>query len=282
MKLSICSFSFHRLLQAGEQDIFRYITDCRDFGCTQLDPWNAHLAGLGDAETVQHARSNPWAAQLPPKDDAYLTEVKDAADAAGLPFGCIAVDGAHIYEADVAARQANRALAYRWLEIAAKLGACQIRIDAGGPEEMPDDVFPVIVQGYADLVARGREQHIEILIENHWGPAIHPENLLRILAAVEGLGLLFDTNNWAAGKQLLGWETCAKYASACHIKTFAFDEYGNEPTVDISRAIRYLLDAGYDGPWGIESVPRELDEYESVRRTIALIRRSLNALGISD
>jgi len=43
-----------------------------------------------------------------------------------------------------------------------------------------------------------------------------------------------------------------------------------------------LLDAGYDGPWGIESVPRELDEYESVRRTIALIRRSLNALGISD
>ena len=136
MKLSICSFSFHRLLQAGEQDIFRYITDCRDFGCTQLDPWNAHLAGLGDAETVQHARSNPWAAQLPPKDDAYLTEVKDAADAAGLPFGCIAVDGAHIYEADVAARQANRALAYRWLEIAAKLGACQIRIDAG-KEQLP-------------------------------------------------------------------------------------------------------------------------------------------------
>ena len=44
MELAICSYSFHRLLAAGQQDILRYIADCRELGCTQLDPWNGHLA----------------------------------------------------------------------------------------------------------------------------------------------------------------------------------------------------------------------------------------------
>jgi sugar phosphate isomerase/epimerase len=281
MKLSISSYSFHRLLQAGKQDIFRYITDCYEFGCSQLDPWNAHLAVVEGADAVQHAGAMPWEAQLPPKDDVYLSHVKSAADAADLPFGCIAVDGAHIYDADPAVCQANRTLAYRWLEIAAQLGARQIRFDAGGPEEMSDEVFPVIVAGYRDLVARGRAKGIDILIENHWGPGKIPENLVRILDEVEGLGLLFDTHNWAPGLQQLGWMMCAKYASACHIKTFAFDVQGNERTADIPLAIRYLVDAGYQGAWGVESVPREINEYEGVRRTIALIRRTLDGLGIA-
>ena len=30
MELAICSYSFHRALAAGKQDIFRYIADCRE------------------------------------------------------------------------------------------------------------------------------------------------------------------------------------------------------------------------------------------------------------
>ena len=40
IEISICSYSFHRLLAAGKQDIIRYIADCAELGCTQLDPWN--------------------------------------------------------------------------------------------------------------------------------------------------------------------------------------------------------------------------------------------------
>ncbi len=281
MQLSICSFSFHRLLAAGKQDIFRYITDCKAVGCTQLDPWNAHLAGVESAEQVKAAGSDPLHAQLPPRDDAYLRDVRAAADAVGLPFGLIAVDGAHIYEPDPAARQANRLLAYRWLEIAHTLGANQVRIDAGGPAEMPDDIFAIIVDGYTDLVARGKEKGLEILIENHWGPSPIPDNVVKILDAVPGLGLLFDSNNWAPGLQERGWELCARYARATHIKTFEFDADGNEPTVDIPRVIRLLVEAGYQGAWGIESCPRDGDEYAGVDKTIALIQRSLAAVGVT-
>jgi sugar phosphate isomerase/epimerase len=273
--LSICSYSFHRLLAEGKQDMFKYIADCKELGATLLDPWNAHLAPLEDPETGLKTASDPEHAQLLPQHETYLERVKRAADDAGLPFGCVAVDGAHIYEPTPEARRANRALAYQWLEVAERLGARQIRIDAGGPEEMPDDVFQIIVEGYRDLVARGKDKGIEIVMENHWGSSRIPENVVKIMDAVDGLGLLFDTNNWPSDARERGWQMCAKYATATHIKTFSFDDQGNEPSVDIPQAMHILMDAGYGGCWGIESCPRDGDEYEGVKKTIALIKRVL-------
>ncbi|MBN1287550.1 MAG: TIM barrel protein, partial [Anaerolineae bacterium] len=154
MRFSICSFSFHRLLAEGKQDIFKYITDCKELGAAELDPWNAHLSVVRGEDAVIEAGHDPERAVLSAQSDAYLEKVKAAADAAGLPFGCIAVDGAHIYEDTPDKRAHNRAVAYRWLDVAAKLGARQVRIDAGGPEDMPDDAFAIIVAGYEDLIAR--------------------------------------------------------------------------------------------------------------------------------
>lgn len=273
LKLAICSFSFHRLLAEGKQDMFRYITDCRELGCTQLDPWNAHLADLKKGDDVLHVGHNPGTGKLSAAADEYIANVKAAADKAGMPFGCIAVDGAHVYEEDTAARAVNRAVAYRWLDIARRLGATQVRIDAGGPEDMPAPVFAVIKEGYRDIIDRAAASGIQVLFENHWGPTKHPDNVLRLIEGVEGLGFLFDSNNWAEGKREDGWNRCARYASATHMKTFVWDREGNERSVDIPRAIDLLKKTGYKGTWGIESVPREVDEYEGVKNTITLIRR---------
>ena len=256
MRYSVCSYSLHRTFTAGEMDIFGYISWCRDNGFTQLDPWMEHVkAGF--------------------EDNAYITRVKAAADEAGLPFGCLAVDGAHIYEPTAAARAANRQVAYRWLDVAAQLGAMQIRLDAGGREESFDDIFDIVVEGYNDLIGRARQDGIEVIIENHWGPTNHPDVLYRLLNAVDGLGLLFDTANWPAGTHEQAWPQYAPYASLTHIKTFSFDENGNEPDWDIPQAIRLLREAGYDGCWGIESVAREGSEAEMVTKTLALIQREL-------
>ena len=45
--------------------------------------------------------------------------------------------------------------------------------------------------------------------------------------------------------------------------------------MDIPRAMRMLQDAGYKGSWGIESVPRQGDEYEAAKKSVALVRRVL-------
>ena len=278
MELSICSYSFHRMLEAGRQDVFQYINDCRDVGCTQLDLWNGHLPSLLDSGSRSPSSFTPQDAQLAPAEVDYLARIKASADEAGLPFGCLAVDGAHIYEASPEARRANQIKAYRWLNIARQLGAQQIRIDSGGPPEMPEEVLEFIVTGYEDLIPRARDQGMEVIIENHWGASRVPENVVRILESVPGLGLLFDTGNWPEGMREKGWEMCARYARATHIKTYAFDAAGNETTVDIPRAMRILQEAGYRGSWGIESVPREGDEIEAARKSVALVRRVLGEM----
>lgn len=276
IKLSIASWSFHRLLESGRQDMFRYITDCKDLGATQLDPWNGHLAPVIEGDDAMKSVRIPNG-KLSSAERFYLTQVKAAADSAGLPFGCLAVDGAHIYEASPEDRTLNRAVAYRWLEAASLLGVATVRVDAGGPAEMPADVFSIIVEGYQDLIERANRLGIKLLIENHWGPSPIPENLTRILDAAPGLGLLFDTNNFDGDKER-AWEMFAGRAVSVHIKTFSFDEQGDDPSVDIGKAIRLLVTAGYNDAWGVESVPRDGDEYGAVMKTFALIRRTLEAI----
>jgi len=78
-----------------------------------------------------------------------------------------------------------------------------------------------------------------------------------------------------------GWERCARYAAATHVKTFEFDADGWEKSADLKKAIRLLVEAGYDGVWGIESCPRDGDEIRGALRTMDLIRRALAELGVS-
>ncbi|MCB0085286.1 MAG: sugar phosphate isomerase/epimerase, partial [Caldilineaceae bacterium] len=231
-----------------------YIDWNKEHGFSQLDPWMKHM-------------------ELGFEDDAYIAKVKAAGDAAGLPFGCVAVDGGHIYEPTAEKRAANRKVAKRWIDICQQLDAEQVRIDAGGREETLDQIFDIVVEGYNELVAYARARGVEVIMENHWGPTKHPDNTVKVLDAVDGLGLLFDSNNWAEGTQEYAWEKCASYARLTHMKTFEFDAAGNDPTVDIAKCMNILRDAGYNGAWGIESCPLTISEIEGAEKTLALMKR---------
>lgn len=273
MRIGICSYSFHRQLADGRQDIFQFIKDSKALGCTQLDPWCGHLAPLRDGDHIIHAGNNPDAAKLEAGEDEYIEKVKAAGEASGLPFGIIAVDGAHIYHEDPEQRHKQRQLAYRWIDIGSRLGTEYVRIDAGGPPDMPDDVFAIIKEGYEDLVQYARDRNVKLLMENHFGPSLNPDHVVKIIESIDGLDLLFDSNNWMKERQVEGWERCARYAKASHIKTFTFDDEGNEPSVDLAYAIKLLQDNGFDGCWGVESVPKDGNELAAAEKTIALIKR---------
>lgn len=272
---SIASWSFHRLLESGQQDMYRYITDCKELGCELLDPWNGHLVPLIREDEALKIGSNALKTTFSQSGLDYIAQVKAEADEAGMPFGCLAVDGAHMYESTPEQRAANRAAADRWLDVAKRLGASQVRMDSGGTPEMPDEMFDIIVEGFRDTVKRAQDLGIELLIENHWGASRPAENVVRMLNAVDGLGLLFDSGNFEAGAREAGWDILVPYTRAVHIKSWEFDETGNDPTVDLPKVIRMLADAGYQGCWGIESVSRDGDEYGGARKSIALVRRIL-------
>ena len=66
MKYSIASYSFHRALESGKQDMFGYITDCKEFGCSQLDPWNGHLVPLIQETEQIRAGADPLVTTFSP------------------------------------------------------------------------------------------------------------------------------------------------------------------------------------------------------------------------
>ena len=274
MDIGICSYSFHRTLSAGEQDIFKFITDCKELGCTVLDPWCGHFTLLREGDQRCRESDDPIAAgTLNDEEKAYLDKIVAAAKAVNLPFGCIAVDGAHIYDEDAKEMQIRRGIAKRWIDISHHLGARYTRIDAGGPEDMPDDVLAVIKEGYNDIIAYAKERNLTIVTENHFGPTLHPEHVVTLLENIDGLGFLFDTNNWAKGKQVQAWEMTAKYATVTHIKPFSFDENGLDPSVDLPYAFKLLNETGFKGAYGIESVPKDGDERGAAEKTIAMIKK---------
>ncbi len=273
MHIGICSFSLHRTFAAGAMDFAGFVALNRRLGCTQLDPWCAHLEGGGPGENQLHAGRNPDQADLglpPPERVPHLK-----AAAAGMPWGCIAVDGAYVWDADPAKMVRNRARAKAWLALAKDFGASSVRIDAGGPEQPDAATWDAIIAGYHDLVATARSLGIQLLVENHWGSSVIPANVVRLLESVPGLALLFDTHNWKGGYQAEGWETCARFAKVVHIKSFAFSADGEETCINLPRIIRRIIDqAGRDVTWCVESVPqRAEDEIDTVAKTIDLIRR---------
>ena len=64
LTLGICSFAFHRTVASGAMDVGAMFRACRDLGCTQLDPWNAHLLEPSAGVDGLHAGRNPNDARL--------------------------------------------------------------------------------------------------------------------------------------------------------------------------------------------------------------------------
>jgi sugar phosphate isomerase/epimerase len=282
-RFSTISFSFRRDFKEGRLDMAGYVRLCKELGMAALDPWSAHLSDVQDRMKQAFTGERPGQSEvvLDVADESFLKEVKQMGDDADLPFGCIALDGpTYIYEPEDWKRPICRQLAKRWIDAVSLLDAKQVRIDPGQwhEPEVPDEVMQIIVEGYRDLVAYGADRGVEVLVENHWGCAAYPHVLVQILEQVDGLGLLFDTNNFARGKQAEGWLTLPKYAKATHVKCLHWTPDGEELTQHVGHAVRLLRDAGYDGVWGIESVPRDeaVSEREGVERTMALVDRWLN------
>jgi sugar phosphate isomerase/epimerase len=242
MKLGICSFSFHRTIGSGELDVFSYIDTCAKLGCTQIDPWSAHLCPPEDAAAVLKAGKNPSQSHelLVGVDEAFLDCVAAHAKRVGLPFGTFAVDGAHIYEESREIFESNRRRALSWIDAAGKMGASQVRIDAGGPAVLTEEIFKTIVNGYHELLTCAKRAGVELLIENHWGPSTNPEQLIRILDACPGLGLLFDTRNFPADRREAARKLLAPRARGTHLKSKRFDATGDDADDPMATCIDLL------------------------------------------
>ncbi len=251
MKITIASFSFHGLLQRGMIDVFGYLETVKyRYHLDAADIWNGMIASY---------------------DDDYLYKVREALDERQLVLANLCVDGAHVWEPDPEQREANYRRALDNLRAAEILGAKTVRIDMGGRDlEMTDEQFDYTVRRYREYAERAYDNGYKIGPENHWGCSRVPDNIIRLVEAVDhpAFGILLHFENWDVEKDV-GDAKVAQYAFHTHMAAWVEPRYEEK--------IRTLQEAGYDGYWGVEHHSGK-NEYAQVAWQLGSVRRILAEL----
>ncbi len=241
-KVSLASYAFHGLLAQGMVDVFGYLESCKYRYQVQADIWNGMLLST---------------------EEDYIRKVREALDSRDLILANLCVDGAHIWEDDPAAREANHRNALAHLEAAERLGARTVRIDAGGAHDartFTQEQFDLIVARYREYAQRAGDNGYRVGPENHWGPEVVPENMLRICQAVDhpAFGVLLHFRGDPGDRVMAPW------AMHTHVAW-------NITEGPLTACMDMLRDAGYEGYWGVEHHTGR-NEYTEVAVQIARVR----------
>jgi len=232
-------------------------------------------------------------------DEPYLTQLKEAAEKAGVRLVGMAVDRTGDPSSlDEAVRKESIELVRQWFPVAKSLGLPFFRVNTGGHGRESDLAsLKQCIASFKELVKMAEEYAVKLAIENHWGISANPQNIVRIIEEIgsEYLGTLPDFGNFPdetrpqvfeAVKPGLppgitptdirywGLELMAPYAIGVHAKMYAFDEEGNEVRFDVPAFVDIFRRAGFDGYWGIEFEGAE-DDHDGVTKSKRLLERVL-------
>jgi sugar phosphate isomerase/epimerase len=261
MKISIASYSFHGLREAGMIDAFGYLEACKyRYRVDVADLWNGML---GTDELIY--------------DGEFQRKLLEALREREMEVINYHVDGCHIWEDDPALRERNHQSALQHLKVARVIGAKTVRIDAGSRgQEWTDEQFDTIVKRFREYAAIGADFGCRVGPESHWGPELVPDNMERLAKAVgnPSFGILLHIGHWENVPEEEGDRRLAKYAMHTHVDA-------RVTKTRLEAAIRLLLDAGYQGYWGIEHHSAK-NEYAEVAYQLAELRRALQKIDLEN
>lgn len=235
MKASIGAFSFYQLLSQNEMNIYGYLETVKyRYRLDAVDLWNGFFVN----------REVPiW--ELPDNDE--LMKIKRNLDDRQLTVANIAVDRAHLWDADPDIRQQLYRNALAHLKAAKLLGAQTVRIDANrGPGEVTEEQFEYTVRTYQELAQQAADYGFTVGPENHTGISLDPHWMKRLAEAVDhpGYGILLHIDRWIEGNQ--GNEIVAPWVNHVHLDKRTINSENTESTM------KFLSEFGYQGYWAVE------------------------------
>ena len=207
----------------------------------------------------------------------YLDELKETLSERGMKLVNIPVDLGNIANPDDEKREKDIEALKEWFSIAKRMGSPFIRINAGKGEPVDDAMLRRVIGSYKELVEEGEKVGVGLVIENHGGPSANPDNIIRIVEAVESdsFGVCPDFGNFSSEIRYQAIAKVAKYAFLAHVKSYDFDKEGKETTIDVERCLNILKDSGFDGYLSIEFEGKG-NQREGVKKTLALLKKLVN------
>ncbi len=170
----------------------------------------------------------------------------------------------------------------RWIDFSYKLGCETMRVNLSGEDNL-EKWTENSVKSLSVLSNYNKD--LNVVVENHGGLSSNGKYLANVMSKVniDNCGTLPDFGNFCIdGSPRLcakwydiykGVKELMPYAHAVSAKSYHFDDNGHETSIDYSKMIDIVKDAGYKGYIGIEFEGNRLSEDEGIIATKKLLEK---------
>ena len=268
-RISLAQWSLHRTLQSGKMDNLQFAGHTKkEYGIEAVEYVNQFFKDKA-------------------KDKAYINEMKQRAEDAGVKNLLIMCDGeGRLGDPNLKARVQAVENHFQWVEAAKQLGCHSIRVNAASEGSYDDQSYRA-ADGLRALTEFASDYDINVIVENHGGLSSNGAWLAKTIQLVGHLrcGTLPDFGNFQVGNgemydRYKGVTELMPFAKAVSAKSHDFDDRGNEKHTNYRRMMKIVLDAGYDGWVGIEYEGGGLSEVQGIHATKKTAGKSPRPTGL--
>jgi sugar phosphate isomerase/epimerase len=260
VRLSCNLYSFNQLLRGGVMTMEAVLDLCARLGFDAVDPTGYYFPGYPA-----------------PPDDAFVNRIKRHAFRLGLDISGTGIRNDFTAAAQ-AARAADVALAGRWVEVAARLGAPTLRVFSG--KGVPaghtrSETTAWVVDALALCARMGAGRGVMIALQNHNDFLTTADQVIEILRRVgsDWLGVNLDVGSFTAPDPYAEIARLAPHAITWQIKE-RVPVAGRPVKTDLAKIARIVREARYRGYLPIEVLGPE-DPRERLPRFLDEVRAAL-------
>ncbi len=271
IKLSLNAWSYYVPLfkyrdgKEGGMSLFDLLEECARLDFDAVDPTGYFFPGYPEV----------------PKT-SFINEFKRRAFELGL-----AISGTGIRNdfatADKASRDADIALAKRWIEAAAEMGAPVVRVFAGvQPEGYTwEEAAKWMSDALSQCAEHGEQHGVIVGVQNHGDMLKSADEVLKILSMVQSrwLGTIVDTGFFLTPDPYEDIARVIRHAVNWQVKELLSDRKGEK--INMTKLVGIIRASQYRGYVPIETLPApgkedEYDAYARVPELLNELRKALN------
>lgn len=270
MEISLAGWSLNRRFRNQKDPLYLL-----DYPRLARDEFDIDVVELNSPFFIYEEPDNPAESRV---SDAYVDTLRQRADDVGVKLLSIAVDGhGNLSAVDEDERQQAVQNHKKWFDICQKLGCDAFRANSGGSHSTAatEEEIGQCIRSFRELSAIGETIDIRVMMENHGGVSVSPDNIVQVMEAVDSpyCRVLADFLNWSpTDDKVENLRAVAPYAWATHAKFLSFDENGESNEIDCESVMSIFKAAGYTHPFGIE-YEGQTDDHAGVVKSKALIER---------
>ena len=264
IKVGCNIWSYHRAVNAKKINQLQWLERC----ARELKLDGVEILDYGTPDSVTKAKKI---------DFEYLKKMKKLCADLHLDIYCVSA-AQNLGDLDKKIQAANVKHVKRMIDVAEYLGAPVVRFFAGHPEpkEKREACWKVLIKSTKELTVYAEKKGIVLAVENHnhGGFMRTSADFLRLYRGVgsKWFGIILDTGNFVDLYKSIA--ATVKYAPVVHAKTYDVSG-GKDRKLDYDRIFKILTKAKYNGFLSIEYEGENNNEFESMRKSVAMLRKMI-------